>query len=215
MSTHKLFWDDCYQKNFTGSIIDILDEGVVLDQTCFYPQGGGQSGDVGFLNNVPVLDTKPINGMIVHVVENKHNFSLDMQVNGSIDWERRYRLMRLHSLSHIMEYFLFKRFGKLNLVSSFISETKDKSTYETNIQIDNEKLKPVEEDVNNFVSENHDIILYYDNIDLSVRYWECNNIKIPCGGTHPQNTSEIGRVRIYRKSGGKGKQLILSTIDGL
>lgn len=212
MNTNRLYWEDCYLKEFKAKVVEINEDGIVLDRTCFYPQGGGQPGDSGYLNNVKINDTKTYGDRLIHITETPQLFSVGDTVHGIIDWDRRYSIMRIHSASHIMEYFLFQKLGKMVLVGSFISETKDKSTYKSNLTIDSNIIKDIENEANSFVGKNLPINLYKSNEDLYTRYWECDSIKYPCGGTHPKNTNEIGELHLKRKSGGKGQHLIITTL---
>jgi len=217
MKTYTIFWDDCYKKEFTAKIININNNEIILDKTCFYPQGGGQPGDTGSISGIKIIDTQKVDSTIVHIAEadsvNTKIIKSGIDILGKIDFERRYKIMRLHSSSHIMEYFLFEKFGKLDLVSAFISENNDRSTYQTDLKINNDSLKSVEDKVNDFIAKNYPIQLYSSKSDPDVRYWECEHIKYPCGGTHPKNTKEIGKIKVKRKSGGKGKHLIITSLE--
>jgi Ser-tRNA(Ala) deacylase AlaX len=93
-----LFWENQYQVEFDATITKIIGNSVVLDTTGFYPQGGGQVGDTGYLNGIRVVDTQPGEETdIAHILEIKPFFSVGALVHGKIDWERRYKIMRLHS----------------------------------------------------------------------------------------------------------------------
>jgi alanyl-tRNA synthetase len=220
--TKKLFYDDFYLKEFEAKVIEIEDNKVVLDQTCFYPEGGGQAGDKGEINGVKVIDTVkegtkiedvggkeiPIGGTIYHILESAPNFATGDTVKATIDWERRYRTMKLHSASHIMEHFLYQIFGEMNLVGTFVDDKKDRSTYESEERLNPEKLAQVEQLCNDFISRNQEIKTWPSEENENIRVWQCSEIKMFCGGTHVRNTEEIGTVRLKRKNGGAGKEKI-------
>ncbi len=104
--TVTLYYKDPFQREFQGKVIAVFDDKfVVLDQTCFYPEGGGQPGDIGVLQvssgPVKVVDTQKIGRVIVHVVDGKPP-RVGESVRGSIEWNRRICLMRHHTGTHLI-----------------------------------------------------------------------------------------------------------------
>ena len=199
------------QNEFKTRVVQKTDEYIVLDETYFYPQGGGQPGDSGYINEVKITNTRKRDDNIIHEYEGGINLSVGDEVTGKIDWERRMLIMRAHGASHIMEYFLFKKFGEMPLVGNFLSEGKDKSTYEANIEITSDAIKEIEEAVNAFINAEQEIKIYDEN---GFQMWQCADIKTRCGGTHLKNTGAIGTVTIKRKGGGAGRHLIITELVG-
>ncbi len=153
--TKKLYVEDPYMKTFVATVVKIIDSRrVVLDQTCFYPEGGGQAGDRGRMEGIQVVDTKYENGETIHVLERDATFKEGDKVSCEIDWERRYKIMKLHSASHIMEYFLFKVFGKTERSGSNVNERRDSSTYVYPERLDPDKLNETNRLINEFISKN-------------------------------------------------------------
>ncbi|MFX1486358.1 MAG: alanyl-tRNA editing protein [Promethearchaeota archaeon] len=206
--SRKLYYEDPYRKEFDAKIIEITEEGVVLNQTCFYPEGGGQVGDTGKLNEEEVKDTRKSDNRIIHIVDYKAKFDVGGNVKGTIDWERRYRIMKLHSAAHIVDYYFMSVFGEHERIGSNIDESKSRCDYAHEGKLDPAMMKEVEELSNRFVSENHVIKTWSDERNPSYRHWKCENIEMPCGGIHVENTEEIGNLRLKRKNIGKGKERI-------
>ena len=105
MVTEELFREDSYLRECSATVSAVVDGGVLLDRTVFYPMGGGQPGDRGWLElphgeRIVVTDTRKGEepGVIIHVCESVPDESVvGRTVTAHIDWERRYRCMRVHS----------------------------------------------------------------------------------------------------------------------
>jgi alanyl-tRNA synthetase len=211
MMTTRLYWQDAYLKKCKAKVVKIENDNVWLDQTCFYPESGGQSGDKGLINLKKVLNTKfDQDKNIFHVVE-KSDFNIGEAVEIEIDWERRYKIMKIHSASHIMEYFLFHVFGPLKLLGCNCNEERDSSTYGSD-ELPLDKLSKVEQLSNDFILKNYPIETFEDKERKNFRWWKCGEILLPCGGTHPKNTSEIGKITIKREKGGSGKEKVITRL---
>jgi misacylated tRNA(Ala) deacylase len=112
--TKKLFWDDAYVREFDAKVVSINGNQVVLDQSAFNARGGGLVGDTGSLSGVRVVDTvKGEDDSIVHVLEQTPPWSAGSQVHGTIDWDRRHRIMRMHTSAHLLSSIFHKETGAL------------------------------------------------------------------------------------------------------
>jgi|GEM_PF-202174 len=216
--TVKLFYQNPYQTEFEAKVVEVIGNDVVLDQTCFFPQGGGQVGDTGELSGVRVIDTikSEDKKKIFHVLE-KPVFKAGDSVKGKIDWERRYKTMKLHSVSHITMHFMKEVFGDWcnALPAALVDDKKDRSTYTFNEPVNMEKLKLVEKKTNEFIARNLEIKTWSDAKNPNYRYWKCDTIELPCGGTSVKATKEIGKIIIEKgKTAGAGKQKIETMLAG-
>jgi misacylated tRNA(Ala) deacylase len=109
MTTELLFRENAYLKTATARVVAVHERGIELDRTIFYPQGGGQIGDTGALMRASgerVQITNTLKGdaidSVVHVPVPALQFQARRNAHAEIDWERRYRLMRLHTALHVM-----------------------------------------------------------------------------------------------------------------
>ena len=113
--TEEIASRDAYRSTAEGRVVAVTPEGVELDRTVFYARGGGQPGDVGMLRfaggEVPVVDTIRREGRIIHVMDAQHDFEPGTEVEGLIDWSRRYRLMRTHTALHALSGVVWRDFG--------------------------------------------------------------------------------------------------------
>jgi len=106
-ATEQLYYADVYMKEFDAKVLEITNNKyVVLDQTCFYPEGGGQPADHGWLSvgtsKFDVVDTQKIGKVIVHKLGTSPTFKVGSTVHGGLDWERRYSLMKAHTVTHLI-----------------------------------------------------------------------------------------------------------------
>lgn len=209
MPTKKLYWEDPYQREFDASVQSVDGNKVVLNQTCFYSMGGGQVGDTGELDGVRIVDTIKKDDIIVHILEKETSFKPGDVVHGKIDWERRYKIMKLHSAAHIVYNFMLKVYPGAKIASSgIVDERKDKQDYILPDGWDKEKLAIVEKYANDFIAGDKEIKCWTDAD--GIRHWLVVGVPdMHCGGTHVKRTSEIGRISLKRgKKPGAGKERI-------
>ena len=105
--TEPLYYTDAYMKEFEAKVLKVINEKyVVLDRTCFYPEGGGQPADEGWLNFngvlVAVVDTQKIGKVIIHKINANAPFKEGIILKGSLNWYKRYSLMKAHTVTHII-----------------------------------------------------------------------------------------------------------------
>ncbi len=203
-------------REFDAAIRGTGDGFVVLDRTCFFPQGGGQAGDKGTISGVRVMNTLIEGDEIHHLVESIDGLAQGQAVHGIIDWDRRYRIMRLHSASHLVYYAMQEVFGAgcKPASSGMLDETKDRSDYLFDSPLNKGKLMEVESRVNRLVSEGLPVTHSPESGSGDRLIWRTDSFPpMECGGTHVRNTSEIGRVFLRRGSKpGRGKERIELTL---
>lgn len=105
--TEQMYYADAYVKEFDAKVLKIINgKYVVLDRTCFYPEGGGQPSDSGFLlfdnAKAQVIHVQKVNRVIVHKIEAKVAFEEGILVKGVLDWDKRYALMKAHTATHMV-----------------------------------------------------------------------------------------------------------------
>jgi alanyl-tRNA synthetase len=105
--TEALYYQDAYLKEFEAKVLKVInDKYVVLDRTCLYPEGGGQPADEGWLNYngvmVAVVDTQKIGKVIVHKINANAPFKEGAEIKGTLNWDKRYNLMKAHTVTHLV-----------------------------------------------------------------------------------------------------------------
>lgn len=207
MATNRLFWEDPYQDKCEANVVKINNNEIVLDQTVFYAFSGGQASDVGTINDIPITEARKAGKDIIYILESPPEFNEGDKVNIKIDWDNRYRLMKLHAASHIIYFIFQEKTGIKKLIGSNVTKDKGRLDYEHPESI-SELLPEIESKANEVFTQNAEIKVYPDEADPGKRWWECMGWKVPCGGTHVKNTNEIGNIRLKRKNIGSGKERI-------
>ncbi len=114
--TELLYQTDSYLREFDATVTRVTENGVVLDRTAFYPQGGGQPFDTGTLvasaKEYKVIAVRKDGDDVVHEIEGELP-SVETAVHGIVDWDRRYTLMRYHTALHVLCGVVFREFGAL------------------------------------------------------------------------------------------------------
>lgn len=208
----KLFWDDPYQDTCKAKVVSIDQKRIVLDQTVFYAFSGGQASDKGTIGGIEVVEARKEGDKediisITYTLEREPDFKVGDEIEVKIDKEYRLRLMRLHSLAHLLYYFVINKIGKVKIVGSNVAAHKARMDffYEGKLS---EVLLEIESEVNSFIKEGHEIRMEPDLDKPDLRWWVCESWKMPCGGTHVKDSKEIGLVKLKRKTVGKGKERI-------
>ena len=218
-----LFIGDPYLKEFNAKILNINLNHITLDQTAFYARSGGQPGDVGQLttngNTINIIDTiKDQENNIIHIAENNIELAIGEKIQGTINWDKRYKHMRMHSALHLLCSVI-----PLDVTGGQIGY--DKSRLDFNAQDYKIEKEEIEYKINTLVKEDHEISYQWiTNIELGrqpelvrtmsvqppkinekIRLVKISNVDLqPCGGTHVKSTAEIREIKIG-KIENKGK----------
>ena len=205
----KLYYDSAYIKEFEGTVVS-CEKGkkgyeVVLDQTAFYPEGGGQPTDTGVLGGVRVLEVHEKGGEVVHYLEEP--LQPGDKVFGKIDWDNRFIHMQEHSGEHLVSGLIHAKYGYDNV--GFHMGT-DEVTIDFNGLIEWDDLLEIEKKANSMIWDNLEIYADFpDKEELDALDYRSKKeltgdvriVKIPggdicaCCGTHVKRTGEIGLVK--------------------
>ena len=198
-----LYYEDPYIKEANAKVIKIEDNLVWLDKTIFYAEKGGQESDTGWINNIRVIDVRSSD--YAHVLERNPDFSVDDIVHLKLDWDRRYKIMRLHSALHLVYFVVKELIGDLKVIGSHVGPDKARIDYAFEGSI-GKYLPEIQERVNEIIREDREIIVYEK--EPSWRIWKMGDWEDPCAGTHVRRTGEIGEVKLKRRNLGRGKERI-------
>jgi Ser-tRNA(Ala) deacylase AlaX len=158
--TKKLFWEDMYMKDFTAKVISVEGNQVVLDQTAFNPHGGGLLGDTGWIDEVKVVDTvKGPADSIAHVLDATATLSAGTEVRGKLDWDRRHRIMRMHTSAHLLSAIFNKKTGAL-ITGNQIEPEKSRIDFSLE-DFDRERMLTYCSEANEAITKNPPVKTYF------------------------------------------------------
>jgi misacylated tRNA(Ala) deacylase len=226
MKTELLFREDAYLRNATAQVLAVNERGIILDRTIFYPLGGGQAGDTGFLlrengERIAIADTRKGETIdqVVHIpAPGMPQLRVGETLAMEIDWERRYAMMRLHTALHVMSCVVIAPVTGGNI-------SPDKARLDFDIDMSLLEAGNIEAGTNALIARGVDTeTVWITDEELEqrpelvktmsvqpprgagrVRLLKIPGIDLqPCGGTHVKNIAEIGGIRVTRiRSEGK------------
>ena len=211
--THKTFWDDPYLIQLKTHITSVHQSQVTVAETIFYAFAGGQERDIGTIGDYPVLDARKDELEIVYTLPDDHTLQVGDSVSMMIDWERRYRLMRLHFAAELILELTTQELAGITKIGAHIAEDKSRIDFLWDDNIATQFLMLLDK-VHALIHANHPIISTFSDTASETRYWEIDGFaRVPCGGTHLRSTGEVGSIRLKRKNIGKGKERIEIYLD--
>lgn len=208
--TKKLYYEDAYIKEFNARVLSCEKNDknylIVLDETAFFPEGGGQKADIGFISDAVISDVQEIDGQIIHFSDKP--LTVGEYYNCSINWDLRFSRMQNHSGEHIVSGIVNSIFGYDNV--GFHMED-DYVTVDFSGELTREDLDMIEEKSNFAVYSNYKINCYFpDSKELEnlnyrskleltedVRLVEIENTDLcACCAPHLNSTGEVGLIKI-------------------
>src|SRR5574341_705515 len=229
--TEALYHTDAYLKEFDAAVTAVEGSAVALDRTAFYPSGGGQPNDEGTLaggaQTWQVTKVRKAGADVWHELDGDPP-AAGTNVHGSLDWDRRYRLMRTHTAMHILCGVIFRDYGA-SVTGGNMEPLRGRMDFEFET-MRQELVKEIEEKINVEVAAAHPVKvkilpreeafqipdLIRTKINLlpegiaEVRTVEIEGLDLQAdGGTHVANTREVGRIRVvdYKSKGKINKRI--------
>jgi misacylated tRNA(Ala) deacylase len=231
--TKALYHEDAYIKSFEARIEQVGELGIVLDQSAFYPGGGGQPSDRGIFKlatgDLAISKVRRSEGFVWHQFEGEAP-EVSEGVEGVLDWERRYQLMRVHTAMHILCGVIWRDYGA-SVTGGNMEPLRGRMDFEFET-MQKELVHEIEHKINMEVAEERDVRtarlprdeafripdLIRTKINLlpeaiqEVRIVEIEGLDLQAdGGTHVANTGEVGRISIvdYKSKGAINKRLVV------
>jgi misacylated tRNA(Ala) deacylase len=236
--TELLFQKDSYLRRFEAVVVGLTSDGVILDKTAFHPTSGGVANDTGWLysgeRRYEVRDViiDKSSGEVIHVLDSLEGLKPGSSVIGELNWERRYRLMRLHTAAHILSAVMYSKYGSL-VTGGSVEPDKAKEDYD--IQGDEKEVfSKAAEEVNEIIKRGIEVKIYWLNREEAMkipgivklaarmppnietlRIVEIPGVDIQAdGGPHVKNTIEIGKfVLLKTENRGKKRKRVYYTVE--
>lgn len=222
MKTKLIYLEDSYQKTMEAVILDIQESSpgiykIVLDQTVFYPIGGGQASDQGKLFNDSwegqVIDCAIQEGEHRHIVKAQKSPKTGDKIKGEIDWNRRYKLMKIHSGGHLVDFAMYLLGYSPNPLMPWKGDHGKKAFIQYHGSLGKDIKKELEDKTNDLVKQNLQITWEQTNFeslkkeaiylqpglptDKPLREITLEGVgSVADGGTQVKTTSEVGEVEI-------------------
>jgi misacylated tRNA(Ala) deacylase len=222
-----------YIKEFDAKVIKKKDNYIVLDKSAFYPLGGGQPSDTGFIKweggEAAVAEVQK-KGIIKHIVKGDVP---EGDVHAVLDWDKRYAHMKMHTAQHVISGVVYDMFNA-RTVGNQIHADHSRVDFSP-ASFSDEDLKNIEDASNEVIARGSPVKIYEEgrdsleartdplrsNLDLipssirNLRIVEISGFDVcPCAGTHVKSTNELGRLKIIKKENkGKDKERIVYTLE--
>lgn len=222
--TERLYYDDAYLTEFDGKITAIRPDGwAALDRSAFYPTSGGQPFDTGTLTIgervLRVTDVEVEDGVVWHRLEGPAN--VGERAHGRIDWERRFDHMQQHAGDHMLAGAAWQLFGGVTIGLHLGKEnsTIDMTLPDGRTHLTPEEMETLEDTVNRRVQQDDPIRCWFPTaeelnmlpmrkqptVNEHVRVVAMGDYEmVPCGGTHPRSTGQIGPIKIISCTPSRG-----------
>lgn len=187
----KVFWIDPYQHTLKTKVIDINDNEILLEKTIAFSFSGGQESDRAYINNLEVTGSRIQDNLIFYQLSEDHNLLEQQDVVMTINWPRRYRLMRLHFAAELILEIVTQKY-QLEKVGAHIAESKARIDFKSDQNIAN-YFEEILSDYNEIIQKDLPIETDFSDFENQRRFWKIQGFaEVPCGGTHVKSTAEVG-----------------------
>jgi Ser-tRNA(Ala) deacylase AlaX len=203
----KVFWDNPYQNKLTTRVASVTGNRILLEETIAFSFSGGQESDKAYINSDEITHSEKVGVLIYYTLPEGHEFSVGDEVTMTIDWSRRYKLMRLHFAAELILELVTRKL-RLEKIGAHIAESKARIdfVYDTNISF---VFSEILAEYNDIIMKDLPIKTGFSDVENQRRYWEIEGFsKVPCGGTHVKSTAEVGFIKLKRVNIGGGKERI-------
>lgn len=208
MAVNKLFWVNPYLTNILTKVTSVNGPFVTLEDTIIYTFSGGQQSDFGRIGDFEVVDSKKDGFEIIYQISEDHNLEVGQDVAVSIDWDKRYRIMKLHFAAEIILELMYQHFNRPEKIGANITSEKARIDFYWDGKI-SDTFPILEAKAKMLIESDLEISSEFTDEVNQRRCWEIDGFgKVACGGTHIKRTGEIGGIKLKRNNIGGGKERI-------
>lgn len=206
--TVRHFWIDPYATRLDAVVTAVQGSEIELDRTIFFAFSGGQESDAGTIGGRTVCEARLDGDRLVYTLPDAHGLKVGDAVQIAIDWDRRYRLMRLHFAAELVLEIVCAELSGVERIGAHISPDKARIDFAWPQSIA-AHLAAVSERVATIVRNDLPIRSAFSDAASGRRYWEVEGVaRVPCGGTHLRRTGEVGGLTLKRSNVGKCKERV-------
>ena len=230
--TRRLYWEDMYLREFDARVESVDGPRVGLDQTAFNPRGGGLVSDTGAMGGLKVLEAVKEGEQIIHLLETPPVFGSGASVHCVLDWERRFRIMRMHTSAHLLSAVVNRETGAL-ITGNQISPDQSRVDFSLD-DFDKGRISSYVDKVNEAIARGLEVKTYFMKreealanpgfvklanamppADDMLRIVEIGDVDTQAdGGVHVKNTLEIGKVvGVKTENKGKSNRRLYFTVE--
>lgn len=195
-----------------ATVARVAGQHVRLDSTIFFAFSGGQESDAGTIGGYLVEEAAKDGLDIVYTLPSDHGLLLGQEVDIVIDWQRRYSLMRSHFAAEMVLQLIYQQLPGIERIGAHIAPGKARIdfAYEHSLA---PLIAAIQCDAQKLTAADLPIMTDYSDVELQRRYWKVDGFaQMPCGGTHPRSTGEIGPFTVKRRNPGSGKERVEITL---
>ncbi len=204
----KIFWDDPYLTHLDTEVASVDGDRVTLAATILYAFSGGQESDDGTIGGHTVLEARKDGSDIVYTLPPDHGLTSGQLVATHLNWQRRYRLMRLHFAAEIVLEIVYRDLGPIEKIGAHIAADKSRIDFARAAPVTPE-LPMLTARANAIIAADLPITSAFSDAAAGRRFWQVPGFDpVPCGGTHLKRTGEVGSITLKRRNIGKGKERI-------
>ncbi|WP_088012179.1 alanyl-tRNA editing protein [Gottfriedia acidiceleris] len=208
MGVKKLFWEDPYLTKASAIVTKVDGREVTLNETIIYAFSGGQQSDSGKIGNYEVIEAKKDGLDIIYNLPENHDLQEGQEVVIEIDWEKRYRIMKLHFAAEIILELMYQNYNNPEKIGANITSDKARIDFYWDGKI-SDTFPLLETKAKELIDADLEISSEFDDLKNQRRYWEIKGFgKVSCGGTHIKRTGEIKGIKLKRNNIGGGKERI-------
>jgi Ser-tRNA(Ala) deacylase AlaX len=213
MPVRKVFWDDPYCTELPAHVTGVDGARVTLDRTIAYAFAGGQQSDSGAIGGYEILEARKEGLEIFYTLPKGQGLQPGDDVLVTIDWDRRYRLMKLHFAAELVLELVYQGYGRPEKIGADITVAKARVDFYWKGNI-SQIFPELHFRFKELVDADLDIVSAFSDEAAERRTWSIAGFAtVACGGTHLKKTGEIGPVTFKRNNIGKDKERIEIYLD--
>jgi len=214
MAVAKIFWEDPYLAELTAIVTSANLAVITVDKTIAFAFSGGQESDRGTMNGCEIIKAEKLGKQIFYTLPEEHNLRVGDAVLIKIDWERRYKIMRLHFAAEIILELITRHFDSPEKIGAHIGADKARVDFAWQGSIA-QTFDFLQKESERIIAADLPVESEFSDQENEIRYWKIENFaRVLCGGTHIRKTGEIGSIALKRNNIGKGKERIEITLPG-